>query len=289
MAGPTLDGVDLRIERAKDQLAVLDDAVTPFLEGKRGAFVGELDRDTGEYVFRIGGDQPPLYWGITVGEIAHELRAALDNLLWQLVVVRGNTPDGRNQFPITESKGAWDSEIKKRERLQGIEPGDVAFIQAAQPYHHGPYWSKRHLLALLQHLNNIDKHRVLHAAFVAMGYHLIEADIWLPLTPDMLGQVKNLPPDGRQQVSFSTRLPSFAGARDVAKIEQFVLRAGMSDDPTEIVRRFVANGPNPEVKMENEPEIQISLCDISRPVTVVDLRRIVGRVERIVSNFRPLF
>jgi hypothetical protein len=39
-------------------------------------------------------------WGVRVGEFAHDLRSALDNLVWQLVLVNGKEPGDHNQFPI---------------------------------------------------------------------------------------------------------------------------------------------------------------------------------------------
>jgi 8-oxo-dGTP pyrophosphatase MutT (NUDIX family) len=43
---------------------------------------------------------PPLDWGVEIGEIAHNLRSALDGLVYQLALPTTKAPAGNAQFPI---------------------------------------------------------------------------------------------------------------------------------------------------------------------------------------------
>ena len=216
MDKPSLEGIDLRIRRAEDHLAVLNNAVTRFLREKRENIVGEYDPKRGDFVFRTAADRPPLDWGISVGEIAHQLRSALDNLVWDLVILRGNTPGRANQFPIVESHAEWGKVINRNgNALQGTDPSDVKLIEAAQPYQRGPEWSRYHPLSLLQFLNNADKHRILHAGFVAMGVHLPDNQTWIPIG-NADEEIKRLFPGG-QSPPMRFLVPIPAAGKDVSE------------------------------------------------------------------------
>ena len=49
------------------------------------------------------------------------------------------------------------------------------------------------------------------------------------------------------------------------------------------------NGPNPEVKIINKFELQMSLSDRERPVTILNLVLMIRTVESIVDQFRSQF
>ena len=98
--------------------------------------------------------------GVIVGEFGHHLRATLDNLLRQLVLLRGGSPTTKTQFPIYESRERYES---SRWMLLGISADDRAFIESVQPFQHGERASKSYL-SLLTWLNNVDKHRFVQSA-----------------------------------------------------------------------------------------------------------------------------
>ena len=131
----------------------------------------EINSRTGKQIYRYRIDrEPPLYWGVLIGEVAHNLRAALDGLVYQLVQLNGHTPTRRNQFPIClyrrgEHRGP-DGEFlhsfegkergSGRDMLQGVKPCHQTMIERLQPYHDGPR-RKRNSLWLLSEVNNADK------------------------------------------------------------------------------------------------------------------------------------
>jgi len=264
-----LQPIDWRLERADEHLATLNAERDAFFDQEDRRIVGEFERDTSEYVFRFSGEPPDPRIGLVVGEFAHNLRAALDNLVWQIVLLRGGTPSGKTQFPIYESWEGYQSSIWM---LRGVSADDRALIEAVEPFKHGEH-APQSYLALLAWLNNVDKHRFVHAGCA-------------------------LPRPTPIQVSYGEEGPD-AGlfpwnpfpVHDIRKILG-VRYAPMitSDDRTELARvRIETSGPNPEMKMEGNPPVDISLSDPHEALLILDLQRAHGLVSDIVEAFRPRF
>ena len=105
--------------------------------------------------------QPDPVWGAIVGEIIHNLRCALDYMIYQLVILEtGAEPTGkRNQFPIFKTESGFESRGVPQ-MLQGIASNKtIALIKSLQPFATGddvqsPLWR-------LQEFSNWDKHRAI--------------------------------------------------------------------------------------------------------------------------------
>jgi hypothetical protein len=103
---------------------------------------------------------PPM-WGIVIGEILHDIRSALDHLIYQLVIYATDTAPGdrsRTQFPIFDDNNEYAKHRPKM--LKGVGSKATALIEAFQPFSTGestssPLWH-------LNELSNVDKHRTLH-------------------------------------------------------------------------------------------------------------------------------
>src|SRR4030042_415568 len=139
-----LDGARLKVNRAKteiDRLGLMQDAF--FKNTHYSVVSAEQNLESGKNVYRIkiDGSPPPLDWGIYIGEIAHNLRSALNYLVYQLALLNSlNEPktvaqDTRLQFPIFVAKwSGCDSPL---------------------------FW--------LEEINNADKHRIIQVAGVKAG------------------------------------------------------------------------------------------------------------------------
>lgn len=139
-----------------------------------------IRRDGPWYVVTIQPlPQPDIRFSIIAGDIIHNLRCALDHLVYQLVLRDGHKPTRRNEFPIYESEEGFRNEVKSRKRnpeagvLFGITiDGDAwAIIEKAQPYLSSP---QKSLLAVIGHLSNMDKHRTLCSQISFVGYEAIK-------------------------------------------------------------------------------------------------------------------
>ena len=97
-------------------------------------------------------------YSIAVGEIAYNMRSALDHLIWQLVSANGEAPNRRHEFPIFLD--ARDYRKSAGDRLKGLDDRQRGMIESFQPFRDnrgiGPH------LWMLHTICNIDKHRHLN-------------------------------------------------------------------------------------------------------------------------------
>lgn len=171
MSTATLEGCWAKLNRAEEQLNLLGEELTDYVESRPYSVSSEPDQRGALKVFTYQNVRhPPARFGVIAGEAVHDMRSCLDHLVWQLVLRAGNRPDARNQFPICflkkatkpkEKRAAWNREWP--DRLKGVASPHIALIESAQPYkrRRGP---KGHELSLLTSLWNTDKHRIVHTA-----------------------------------------------------------------------------------------------------------------------------
>jgi hypothetical protein len=162
-----LDGPRRKIAIAKEDIDTLEyDSQRFFGRHVGGAIVSKRPTKVGTYALDIGDIELPIDWSVKVGEIAHDLRSALDGLVCQLAVISnpGSTwricKKERTGFPIfLKGPRSSASEGFKRKKLPYLKRGFVTRIERLQPYkrrngyRRGPLW-------LLRELNNADKHRI---------------------------------------------------------------------------------------------------------------------------------
>jgi hypothetical protein len=174
-----LDGPRLKVRRAEseiDTLKLSNEAYT--LESDYQIFRAELDSKTGNRRYRIliNSPAPSLDWGVSIGEIAHNLRSALDGLVHQLALLKTNAPASQTQFPIflkgitTQSVPGRKKQLRPHFEGKGFGGGRFfvrslrdchqTLIERLQPYKRGGgglnnplYW--------LKEINNADKHRLI--------------------------------------------------------------------------------------------------------------------------------
>jgi hypothetical protein len=257
----SLAGSDLRLARADKHLTALNEARASLLCHKDCRIVGYLDLDASEYVFRVNVAAPPFWWGLLLSEYAHHLRAALDNLVYALVRLRGGIPTKRTQFPIFECIRLYRDRAPSM--LSGTSAEDRAFIQSMQPYQARDR-PETDPLALLGWMNNTDKHRFLHA-----GFALIRT------TPQSM-------------LAAADRLRIVGLNDDVGPIAA-IDWDGPFEDRTEIARvRLLRPADDPQMEMKGRYTIDVSLSD-GKPLTVLHLQSIRSTVQQIIDRFRPAF
>lgn len=166
-----LDGPRVKVERANSQLIALQNIAQAFFETNPYTIVlAEIDRKTSRQSVRVNYCPAiPDEWGVIIGEICHDLRSALDLLVWQLALCKTLTPYKNTQFPIYligntkrhDGKGNpiphfW-GKAHGRRYLQSVPRRFWERIDSFQPYKRGNL-GRRNPLFLLQNLNNTDKH-----------------------------------------------------------------------------------------------------------------------------------
>jgi len=143
-----------RINRAKKHLNVLNREIKAFIASQPYRCSIHKNTKEGYYIIQpylIRGEYP-IAWGLLIGEVAHGLRSALDNIAWSLAT----TKDRRTIFPISIER---NEEFNKRlERLRSDVWDDV---KAVQPYNRADREKRQHPLWILHVIDNIDKHRII--------------------------------------------------------------------------------------------------------------------------------
>jgi hypothetical protein len=167
-----LAGINAKLDRAQEHLDAIDAAVDRFARDERNAdpVFDNLDLAKEWQILRWQHVQPtPLVWGAMLGDYVHNVRGALDHLMWLLVLRNGGQPGNWTHFPISETEAQWRVNVVERDvgthgnpPTEGITDEAFALVEEFQPFRRGAM-----LLPLLR-ISNTDKHRLLHAAQIYM-------------------------------------------------------------------------------------------------------------------------
>lgn len=110
----------------------------------------------------LGSFQPsgpiPGRISLILGDCLQNLRSSLDYLVWELVSAANNAPGKHNMFPLCTTPEAFEDQVRRRHRLDGLHPDAVDEIRGLQPYQYGSDFDHS-TLWVLDDLCNINKHR----------------------------------------------------------------------------------------------------------------------------------
>lgn len=184
---PTLSGVCLKLDRAYEHFCSLREISPDIYRGHRILHdtIVKPHPDSHGYSFYLPPMKPLATdrWSILLGDILFSLRSALDQLVFQLHVIRygGTVPnhiEKASAFPIWLDKPTGKKGVplptERWNRIGTLPQPQRALIAWYQPYRTGDghrlYDQRRASLAMVDMLNNIDKHRRLHVVrHVAYG------------------------------------------------------------------------------------------------------------------------
>jgi len=173
-----LGGPLAKIERAQSQIVTLQESVQGFFRDHLYEIgVAEYNPQANHHSLRVksGPEEFPIEWSLLIGEVAHNLRSALDGIVYQLVRANNRWPSFNTQFPIFlvgKTKrfrhGRKDVLIPHFEgkdfadglsMINGVAERHIAAFRRLQPYKRGN-GHRKYPLYLLKELNNTDKHRL---------------------------------------------------------------------------------------------------------------------------------
>lgn len=176
---PLFDSAWLKWSQAMRHSQALEAEIEAFRADSRPhpGFASRAEYQPKRHGFSVRVEQigpMPIRMRLLLGDAASNFRASLDHLAWALVI-RGHTPPGSGKltdkqegsvyFPICHQRMAFNGEIRiptnanSCPKLPGVRRADSAKVRAHQPYLHGVRNRPRHYLALLNNINNGDKHR----------------------------------------------------------------------------------------------------------------------------------
>jgi len=156
-----LDGVPVKIDRAKTHLYDFEAHIRPIQAACREAIVRERDEQRSEYVFRLDHvPAVPAVLSAIIGDAIHNLRVSLDHLAWQLVIAKGGTPSDATTFPILEVAPTPNRWGHTRPQINPGVPKELRkILDEVQPYKRAK--PAHHELAILHRLDISDKHHEL--------------------------------------------------------------------------------------------------------------------------------
>lgn len=177
----------LKFGRAEEHFDTLCNEVELWAKSDPCAISKQCNAEGSRYSFSVEIKKPPSLnqWSLIAGDCVHNLRSALDNLVYALAIRdSGNDPPpsaDRLQFPIADDNGAF---VKQGFRIAPLSDATQARIERAQPYNR-PHQELPPLLSLLRDFNNLDKHRLLNVviANVQQGHIRLEypgEDAYIP-------------------------------------------------------------------------------------------------------------
>lgn len=161
-----LTSVNAKIDRAYEHLNTLKSEVEDFSHRYPYGFRHYVQDQGRHHVGRLDiYRDPPLRFGILIGDSAHNFRSALDHFVAALAKALDPLAFRKHEadlaYPICTVEEAWKAAIE-RHRLEGI-PGPIReSIQRQEPYktHNPPDAAP---LAMVRWLDERDKHRLIHA------------------------------------------------------------------------------------------------------------------------------
>ena len=233
-----------KLRWAKKHFEDLRAGIEPFEARDAHRIWCEVDEEAGRYDFYVSGLQSPdPNWGLMIGDCLHNARTALDYVMVRLVsVITGEDPIDIDwvQFPIYDDPKRLDGAtagLKKNLALRGY----VARIEELQPFNarnpsiwgidaHDPPLPVA--LERLSLLDNIDKHRVVHATWNGIRAFSVR-DVEAPSDFTFTGGGTILDPlkDGAKvgEWFFDTPLPSRWAPTEVQMKRHFPLQVAFPD------------------------------------------------------------
>jgi hypothetical protein len=157
-----LAGVLAKLDRADEHVEEIHREVARFLYGKPYEAVLDYDAESVAWIVRMRIHREiPLRIATITGDCVHNLRSALDQLVYALVEKAGGKPTKRTRFPIFTTQTKWAD--GHAAHTKGLSAPMLAEVDALQPYHGGHKAShpSLHPLHLLDVYWNWDKHNVL--------------------------------------------------------------------------------------------------------------------------------
>lgn len=252
--------VRARLDRAGEHLDSLSDR-TQWMGRNNPYSVGiTRDMDSGDHFVTASIPQdPPDEWSFLISEFTHALRAALDNLVWQLALKRTVTPFERAAFPIFIDSGGFHD---NRHLIADLTPLQQTMVERSQPYHRKKPF--RDPLWLLHQINNADKHR------------------FLPVVTQPKFDLETLRFDGRTE---SVEVYRPKRMENGTKLARYTPGSNIGRDATGTTRAFKV-----QVKVYVEGSLDIrfddALGDISGWQVIPLMAQSLIRIETIVERFK---
>jgi len=263
-------GPKLKVDRAKRHLADFEAALQAFFAEKPYELVSNPDMQTGEVVYRIKVHKClPDELSIIVGDVVHNLRSALDQMVCALVRANGQQVTGGNAFPILGSAKSFEE--RSSVKLKNVSFKAARFIRRLKPYQGGnaPLW-------MLSELDNMDKHN----AIVPIAAGQVQASTQIGMS------MFHIMPDGGFALGFP---PAETGAQPFGFQQGFFIPEGakpvpLLKDNCEVYRSPFGAYPSVAENVQAAINITFGKTKVTNnEVITTTLQQLVELVEGIIN------
>jgi hypothetical protein len=152
-----LEAARLKIGRARERMNEIEREASAFLDTQPYVVVPHNDGEADWFTMRCRVfAPPPMSLGLVAGDFAHNLRSALDYIVYQLAALGDHGEKGRGkktQFPIF--RDVTEYERWEKVYLKGVRDQERAAIKQLQPFDR-----PGSLLFAIMELDDRDKHRL---------------------------------------------------------------------------------------------------------------------------------
>ena len=165
---PSLDGVHLKLERAKIVINDVGKALSEFTASNPyNVRTNEQPDGSGHVLVTLTAVNPSVTLDpkivLMAGEALYHLRSSLDHLVNQLALVKNPCfniqAPGWIAFPICKCQDEFRSKAKRMEREKLLPSSAIQIIEGEQPYRRSVRCAIDDVLWCLHELHNTDKHR----------------------------------------------------------------------------------------------------------------------------------
>jgi hypothetical protein len=232
-----------KLDRALTHIDALRVSIGEWLNSNAYALVEETEAETGyQVVVPKITEEPGDEWPLLIGDAVHNMRSALDHLVYALAVKgyqathTGGVPadtQKRLMFPILTASPDPKRTVEKyfadtaKIQLQYVPTSAVARIQRLQPYECSAAAPFADALAVINELDIIDKHRRLNTLAIApplQGMQIGGGDVEIELLEMIGGPIMH----DRPIMRYSIRA---IGTTPVHMHRQFARAIALGDGP----------------------------------------------------------
>jgi hypothetical protein len=174
---PDLSGVYLKLDWANTHLQTLRKKLETFEKGNPAPFgfrteeTSRPDKSVEYVLYAIVRETPPADLAPVIGDVLHNVRSALDHLVYELAPPRVRKKR-KTQFPIFTDECRF--KVISPPYIEGITGDERTLIERVQPYNASPV-PQNDPLAVLSELSNLDKHRLLVPVIAAVS----NTNVWV--------------------------------------------------------------------------------------------------------------
>jgi hypothetical protein len=175
-----LSGVLIKLDRAEAHIETVREQIAAFREREPAPFGFRAETAPGpdnsfEYVlYAVVRELPPRELAPIIGDAIHNMRSALDHLVYALAPPEVREKS-RTQFPIFTDESQF--KVRGAPMIAGIVGDERTLIEHVQPYA-ASNLPCNDPLAILSKLSNLDKHRLLVPIIAAVS----TTDTWVGTT-----------------------------------------------------------------------------------------------------------